>query len=168
MGSITIDGKIYPNASVSIVTGPGEAPPQPAPPVPPPVQPPPVTGLSKELILKSNNVYQFGSGDKLCIPFNSGAPRGVDQISIGEYGGAPSVKYVKLSDKPFDYEPYVTVSGGDFLGNAGSVYFSVGEPNGYGYLILKPNTTYYVNVSDINPLTGQNGCSSNSCQFVAV
>lgn len=168
MGTITIDGKIYEYASVSIVTGPGE-PPIPAPPPPPPApQPPPVTGLARELRLKENNIYPFGKGDKLTIPFNSGPARGLDQISIGEYMGAPSVKYAKLSDKPFDYVPHELISGGDFLGNAGSVYFSVGEPNAYGYLILKPNTTYYLNVSDTNPITGQSGCSSDSCQFVAV
>lgn len=84
-------------------------------------------------------IYKFTTGE---------AQTNLVSLSLAEYGGTyVPERTVTISEAPCDFDP-ASKANAYGVGTNPTAYFSVGAPNNFGYVTLKANSVYYVNIKN--------------------
>lgn len=96
-------------------------------------------------------IYSQGmkAGDGYIYRMTTGAASAtLVSLTLAEYASTyVPERTIAISETPCDFDP-ASVNNAYGVGTNPTVYFSVGLPNTFGYIALKANTTYYVNIKN--------------------
>ena len=103
----------------------------------------------------------FFPTDAVVLRFTTGAatsPDNLGSVHGVEYQAVSSVRHGTLSTQACDFGKGLFPPYSDVKSISPQLYFTVGGSSFHGYPVLQPNTTYYVNLYNVQPA----GCAANA------
>lgn len=85
------------------------------------------------------------TGNAYVYTMQTGAPSNLATLVTAEYGGAAPYRTVVISLTPCDFNALNSANAWG-IGTTAEANFSVGVANQFGYSVLQPHTTYYINI----------------------